>query len=165
MKLTSILKEITVRAQAAKAFPPKYLKNLSNLTDGFGEGNDTFSINEPITEDYYLDIYDGWEEWEKDGEEHTYFDFKALIDNLHNGIYVTNDSWMSFNDFPCPGAPEGTYALRVVIDKITDPSNPLIQVSTPAPDNSGEFSVGWFDTSGKYYFDTKHFTDDGEYIA
>jgi hypothetical protein len=163
MKLTNILKEIVV--QGGNVFPPKYLKNLENLTDGFGEGNDNFSINEPLTEYYYLAIYDGWEEWEEDGEEHTYFDFKALIDNLPNGTYVTNNSWMSFNNFPCPGAPKGAYALRVVIDKTTDPSNPLIQVSTPAPDNSGEFSVGWFDALGKYYFDTKHFTDDGEYIA
>jgi hypothetical protein len=160
MKLTSILKEITVRASAGNAFPPKYLENLQNLTDGFGEGNSSFSIDEPLTEDYDLDTYDGWEE-----DDIPYVDFKILIKNLPNGTYVTNDSWMSFENFPCPGAPKGAYALRVVVNKITDPSNPLIQVSTPAPDNSGEFSMGWFDPSGNYHGDTKHFTDDGEYIA
>jgi len=163
MKLINILKEIKV--QVGNVFPSKYLENLKNLTDGFGEGTSDLRVDEPLTE-----VYDGsrFGEWEED--EAPYPDFRQLIENLAEGTYVTNDSWMSFNDFPCPGAPKGAYALRVEVYK-TKPfysqyyELPLITVSTPYSDETGEFSMGWFDSSGKYYGDTEHFNNDGERIA
>jgi len=163
MKLTSILKEI--RVQVNNVFPPKYLKNLENLTDGFGEGTSTLFVDKPLTEVYDTGRFAEWEE-----DESIYSDFIQITKNLPEGTYVTNDSWMSFNNFPCPGAPKGAYALRVEVYK-TKPfypqyyQLPLITVSTPYPDNSGEFSMGWFDSLGRYYGDTKHFNNDGVRIA
>jgi hypothetical protein len=163
MKLTNILKEIVVRG--GNVFPSKYLENLQNLTDGFGEGTSDLRVDEPLTEVYDTGRFEEW------GEDETpYPDFRQLIENLAEGTYVTNDSWMSFNDFPCPGAPKGAYALRVEVYK-TKPfysqyyQLPLITVSTPYSDENGEFSMGWFDASGKYYGDTKHFNNDGVRIA
>jgi hypothetical protein len=163
MKLINILKEIKV--QAGNVFPSKYLENLKNLTDGFGEGTSDLRVDEPLTE-----IYDSsrFEEWGED--EIPYPDFRQLVENLAEGTYVTNDSWMGFSDFPCPGAPKGAYALRVEVYK-TKPfysqyyELPLITVSVPYSDENGEFSMGWFDALGKYYGDTKHFNNDGERIA
>jgi hypothetical protein len=163
MKLINILKEIKV--QAGNIFPSKYLENLKNLTDGFGEGTSNLLVDEPLTEVYDTGRFEEWGE-----DEPIYSDFRQLIENLAEGTYVTNDSWMDFSDFPCPGAPKGAYALRVVIYK-TKPfysqyyQLPLITVSTPYSDETGEFSMGWFDASGKYYGDTKHFNNDGERIA
>jgi hypothetical protein len=163
MKLINILKEIKV--QAGNVFPSKYLENLSNLTDGFGEGTSNLLVDEPLTEVYDTGHFAEW------GEDETpYPDFRQLIENLAEGTYVTNDSWMSFNNFPCPGAPKGAYALRVEIYK-TKPfysqyyELPLIAVSTPYSDETGEFSMGWFDASGKYYGYTKHFNNDVVRIA
>jgi hypothetical protein len=163
MKLINILKEIKV--QAGNVFPSKYLENLQNLTDGFGEGTSDLRVDEPLTEVYDTGRFEEW------GEDETpYPDFRQLIENLAEGTYVTNDSWMSFNDFPCPGDPKGAYALRVEVYK-TKPfysqyyQLPLITVSTPYSDENGEFSMGWFDASGKYYGDTKHFNNDGVRIA
>jgi hypothetical protein len=163
MKLTNILKEIKV--QAGNVFPSKYLENLQNLTDGFGEGTSDSFVDKPLTEVYDTGHFAEWEE-----DETPYPDFRQLIENLPEGTYVTNDSWMSFNDFPCPGAPKGAYALRVQVYK-TKPYDspyyelPLIAVSVPYSDETGEFSMGWFDTSGKYYGDIDHFNEDGERIA
>ena len=163
MKLINILKEIKV--QVGNVFPSQYLESLRDLTDGFGEGTSDLRVDEPLTE-----VYDGsrYAEWGED--EAPYSDFRHLIENLGEGTYVTNDSWMSFDNFPCPGAPKGAYALRVEVYK-TKPFHsqyyelPLIVVSTPYSDETGEFSMGWFDASGKYHGDTEHFNNDGERIA
>ena len=163
MKLINILKEIKV--QVGNVFPSQYLESLRDLTDGFGEGTSDLLVDEPLTEVYSADKFD--EEDEENEDDPKYTAFRYLIENLAEGTYVTNDSWMSFNNFPCPGAPKGAYALRVEVYK-TKPFHsqyyelPLIAVSTPYSDETGEFSMGWFDASGKYYGDTKHFNDDEE---
>lgn len=157
MKLTDILKEITLTPMS-RVFPPQYLNLLSTLTEFFAEGSSGGGRDETLDEEYSKERF---EEYEGDGEQ--YVAFQTLILTSLEGTYVTNDSFYSFNDFPCPGAPEKSYSVRIIINK-EDPENPTITVSTPNIGVDGDYSMGWFDLQGNYYPDVEHFDEKGNSI-
>jgi hypothetical protein len=157
MKLTDILKEITLTPMS-RVFPPQYLDLLNPLTEFFAEGSSGVGRDETIDEEYSKERFEDYED-----NDESYVAFKTLISTSLKGTYVTNDSFYSFNDFPCPGAPEKSYSTRIIINK-EDPENPTITVSVPDLDAEGSESMGWFDLQGNYHPDVEHFDEEGNYV-
>jgi hypothetical protein len=58
----------------------------------------------------------------------------------------------------CPGAPKNAFYALVRINKDN------ITLSTPDIDGSGEYCVGWFDSTGKYHPDTENFDEEGNMV-
>ena len=155
MKLTDILKEITL-APMSRVFPSQYLDLLSALTELFADGSSGVGRDKSIDEEYNKERFEDYED-----NDVQYVAFKTLISTSLTGTYVTNDSFYSFNDFPCPGAPEKSYAMRIIINK-KNPEDPTITVSVP--DLDGNYSMGWFDLQGNYHPDVEHFDEEGNHV-
>jgi len=155
MKLTDILKEITL-APMSRVFPSQYLDLLSALTELFADGSSGVGRDKTIDEEYKKERFEDYED-----NDVQYVAFKTLISTSLTGTYVTNDSFYSFNDFPCPGAPEKSYAMRIIINK-KNPEDPTITVSVP--DLDGNYSMGWFDLQGNYHPDVEHFDEEGNHV-
>jgi hypothetical protein len=136
----------------SRILPKEDVPFIARLTEMFGEGDSGFDLYEPASGHYELEYY------EDDDNEEMYNKFKAFVSKHKPGTTLVSKDIFDF--YSCPGAPSNSYQVTITIDKDKD-----IFVESPYIDSEGNYSVGWFDTSGKYHADTKNFDEDGNYIG
>jgi hypothetical protein len=133
------------------------IKHINDLTEFFAEGTSGFELNEPLDEEYELENFE-----DEDGNDERKIALEKLIykyptDSSRGRMFVTNELDIS-KYFYNNSAPKNSFQARVIIYKDS------INVAVPYIDENGEGSVGWFDTSGEYYGDTKHYDEKGNRI-
>jgi hypothetical protein len=154
--------EAKVVPTGGPTLPSMYDKSIGTLFDSFGEGDSGFDLYEPLEETKDLEFINQEIEDNEDNERYVK-DLKQIISLMkqHPGgrKFVTNNIFESAKYFPCPGAPKNSFGECVYINK------DKISLYTPYQDYNGQYSVGWFDITGKYRPDTKNFDEDGNYIG
>lgn len=146
-----------------KINPPLSFSNqdidaVNILTDGFGEGVSSPKRDYPLEETYSLDDY----EYDEEAGEDDYENKKSLA--IKHLLTKPAQSYLIKDIFgleDAPGAPEDAHYIRVAINK----EDQSVSVESPYLDEDGEYYMGWFGRDKKYYPDTDHFTEDGEYIG
>ena len=125
------------------------LEDIDDIFDTFGEGDSGFELLEPMDESRPYDDVD------EDDEE--FIKIKRLVKKFKNRTILTDDF---LDASPNPNRPKGSF-----LTKIEFSSNPeTITVYSPYLDVDGGTSVGWFDKTGKYVADIKHYDEDGNPI-
>lgn len=132
-------------------FPKKYLDDLLELADSFGEGN-SFDLYKPMSETYD-------EKYFIDDDKKTKSLFN-ILQNVPQGIYITNETHgLSGIKFIDNNDSDSKFKTRIEVGL------DFINVSEPyITYDDGVFFVGWFDRRGKYIPDTTHFNKDGNII-
>lgn len=150
-----------VPAGVARVLSQEDINDIDTLTEYFGEGDSGFDLYKPASETYSLENY-------CDDEDGFYYNnqckvIKTLLKKYpFKTTFVSNNlSIAPLNNFPCPGAPQGSFGALIIIDA----KNEDIDVYVPYLDQEGLYSVGWFDPRGKYFPDTKNFDENGNYIG
>ena len=149
-----------VPAGSARVLPQADINDIDELTEYFGEGDSGFNLYKPISETYNLENYCYDEEDENDER---CIAIKTLLKKYPTKTtFVSNNlSIAPLNNFPCPGAPLGSFGALIIIDA----KNEDIDVYVPYLDREGQYSVGWFNPLGIYFPDTKNFDENGNYIG
>jgi hypothetical protein len=156
------VKEAKVVPTGGPTLPLMHEKPLSRLFDSFGEGDSGFDLYEPSEETRDLEFINEQIENNEDNEEYVrgLKQLILLMKQYPGGRkFVTNNIFESAYSFPCPGAPKNSFGECVYINK------DKISLYMPYQDYNGQYSVGWFDITGKYRPDTKNFDEDGNYIG
>lgn len=151
-----LLNEIKVNEPSGKSFPEKHMDDLNTLTEGYLEGSSPEGILNPEGETYSEERFSYYIDDEDEEDDEQLTAFKNIINNIKPGIYLIKN-WFGFS--PAPGAPSRSYDTKVTIT--TDKE---IKVDTVPMDNDNGGSAGWFDSSGKYHPDLKHFNENGDRI-
>lgn len=142
-----------IKVNPPPSFSSKDIEALDVLIDsaGFGEGISADYLDYPAGQTYSL------EDYEPDDEE--YLAIEHLLKKTSNeSIYLIKDIFDFSN---APGAPKDAHYTRVTINK-TDQD---VTIESPLTDMEGNYYMGWFGSDKKYYPDTEHFNEDGNYIG
>jgi hypothetical protein len=95
-------------------------------------------------------------------DEKAYFKIVDLYKyNLNPDFIVTNEIF-NIKSPTCPGAPSSAYGTLI---EINTPNKTEVTISTPSLSSNGKYKVGWFDSNGKYYADTKNFDKNLNFIG
>jgi len=156
------INEAKVVPTGGPTLPSMCEKPLYRLFDGFAEGDSGFDLYKPLEETKDLEFINEQIEDNENNEEYVrgLKQLILLMKQYPGGRkFVSNNILESAEYFPCPGAPKNSFGECVYVNKDE------ISLFMPYPDYNGQYSVGWFDITGKYHPDTKNFDEDGNYIG
>lgn len=141
-----------IKVNPPPSFSSKDIKALDVLIDSFGNSSSTGYLDYPLGETYSL------EDYEPDDEE--YLAIEHLLKKTSNESILLIKDIFGFSN--APGAPKDAHYTRVTISK----ADQNVTVESPhLNNNGGNYYMGWFGSDKKYYPDTEHFNEDGNYIG
>ena len=145
-----------VPAGFARVLPLNIARSIDQdiIDDGFGNEYSGFDLYSTIEETYAIEDYED--------DSSTYFALNEIFKLFPAGGTFASNNILNYFE-KAPGAPFDSFTSVIHIGTLDDK---FITVEVPFTDEPyNKYNVGWFDSRGNYFPDTKNFDEKGNYIG